>query len=285
MAKRKKELPITTIVGVGSEIQGDFSVKGSARIDGIVDGNVTVEGKLILGAGAAINGEVIADSALIGGEVMGNIEAPGKTELTATAKVYGDIVTAVIVIDERAVFQGKCDMIQQEPDRQDRKNVEKAIRYQRRSAKAAVTGALKDMEQIQEKTIVSNPVKYEEQEEAIEENDQMLGEALQTEEAETAETAEETLQAEEAETAETAEEALQAEEVETAENVEEAMQVEENETVAENMEAEETEAVEETVEAENSEAAEETKAAEEIPQTDLQQATQRKGNRKNRRKK
>ena len=270
MAKRKKELPITTIVGVGSEIQGDFSVKGSARIDGIVDGNVTVEGKLILGAGAAINGEVIADSALIGGEVMGNIEAPGKTELTATAKVYGDIVTAVIVIDERAVFQGKCDMIQQEPDRQDRKNVEKAIRYQRRSAKAAVTGALKDMEQIQEKTIVSNPVKYEEQEEAIEENDQMLGEALQTEEAETAETAEE---------------ALQAEEAETVENAEEAMQVEENETVAENMEAEETEAVEETVEAENSEAAEETKAAEEIPQTDLQQITQRKGNRKNRRKK
>ncbi len=108
---------MSTLIGAGAELTGDFTLDGSARIDGKIGGNVTVTGNLILGAGSIVTGDVQAASVLIGGEVTGNITAPEKAELTASAKVLGDIATKVIVIDEHAVFQGKIDMNQTVPDR------------------------------------------------------------------------------------------------------------------------------------------------------------------------
>lgn len=140
-----KEIQITTLIGKDAEITGDFSAKGSVRIDGMINGNVTVTGALIIGAGGVINGNISAESAMIGGEVTGNIEAPKKAELTATAKVVGDITTAVIVIDENAVFQGKCDMNQQVPDKKSKARVTKATRTAKKSAKAALAEALKEV--------------------------------------------------------------------------------------------------------------------------------------------
>lgn len=145
MGKNKSEVTISTIIGRGTELQGDFNAKGSARIDGKVDGNVTVEGMLVVGAGASIVGNVSASDVLVGGEINGNINVSGKAELTATARVFGDITTTLIVIDERAVFQGKCDMNQTAPDRKSRTATAKAVRAGRKSAKAAIVEALKEV--------------------------------------------------------------------------------------------------------------------------------------------
>lgn len=114
--KKEQEVKITTLIGEGAELDGGFRAPGSARVDGHVNGSVSVTGTLIVGTTGRINGDVTADAVLIGGEVSGNIKAPQKAELTGTAKVIGDIATAVIVVDENAVFQGKCDMNRAEAD-------------------------------------------------------------------------------------------------------------------------------------------------------------------------
>lgn len=145
MGKKNTEIKISTLIGRGCELSGDFTSQGSARIDGKVDGNVTVSGSLILGAGGVVNGNITAESVLIGGEVTGNVNAPEKAELTATAKVLGDIATKIIVIDEHAVFQGKCDMNQAVPERKNK--AAKAVRSGRKSAKAAIAEALKEVEE------------------------------------------------------------------------------------------------------------------------------------------
>lgn len=147
MKKNNGEVTISTLIGRGTELQGDFTAKGSARIDGKVNGNVTVDGTLILGAGALVDGDISAMAVLIGGEVVGNINAPEKTELTSTAKVIGNITTGAIVIDEHAVFQGGCDMNQATPDRKNRSNTAKAVRAGRKSAKAAIAEALKEVKE------------------------------------------------------------------------------------------------------------------------------------------
>jgi len=141
--KGEKEIRITTLLGKGSEVKGDFTAQDSARIDGKVDGNVTVNGYLILGAGASVAGDVTAHSALIGGEVLGNVTVQEKTELTETAKVLGNISTKVIVIDENAVFQGMCNMNQslEEP----KAVPARAVRATKRSAKAALAEALREV--------------------------------------------------------------------------------------------------------------------------------------------
>lgn len=147
---RGKSTKVTTLVGSGAELNGDFSAKESARIDGRINGNVVVEGTLILGSGSYVGGSITAEVASIGGEVYGDINAPAKVELTETAKVIGDISTAVIVIDEKAVFQGKIDMNQDVPARGKPKKV-KAKPAVKKSAKAALAEALKEVAAEEEK--------------------------------------------------------------------------------------------------------------------------------------
>ena len=134
LGKKNADTKMSTLIGAGAELTGDFTLDGSARIDGKIGGNVTVTGNLILGAGSIVTGDVQAASVLIGGEVTGNITAP-------------DIATKVIVIDEHAVFQGKIDMNQTVPDRKGKARTAKAVRAGRKSAKAAIAEALKEVEE------------------------------------------------------------------------------------------------------------------------------------------
>lgn len=144
--KKNKELIITTLIGYGAECNGDFSAKGSARVDGCVNGNVTVTGTLIVGVTGSINGDISAQSVIIGGEVIGNVKAAERTELTQTARLIGDITTEIIVIDEKAIFQGGCNMNQETTGKR-QKPAAKAIRAGKKTAKEAIAEALKEVEE------------------------------------------------------------------------------------------------------------------------------------------
>lgn len=145
MTGKKDDTVITTILGKGCVVNGDFTVDQSARVDGEILGDVYVAGTLIMGAGARVDGNIEVSEAIIGGDVVGNIAAQNKVELTVTAKVIGDITTNVIVIDENAIFQGRCNMNQDAPRRKN-PAAKKAVKEGRRSAKAALQEALREVE-------------------------------------------------------------------------------------------------------------------------------------------
>lgn len=144
--KKNKELIITTLIGKDAECNGDFSAKGSARVDGCINGNVTVTGTLIVGVTGNINGDITAQAAIIGGEVIGNVTAAERTELTQTARLIGDINTEIIVIDEKAIFQGGCNMNQETAGKRP-KPAARAIRAGKKTAKEAIAEALKEVEE------------------------------------------------------------------------------------------------------------------------------------------
>ena len=52
LGKKNADTKMSTLIGAGAELTGDFTLDGSARIDGKIGGNVTVTGNLILGAGS-----------------------------------------------------------------------------------------------------------------------------------------------------------------------------------------------------------------------------------------
>ena len=108
---RKNETQISTIIGMNAECDGDFKAEGSIRIDGTVNGGVTVTDTVIVGASGCINGDINSKKVIIGGEVYGNLNVPEKVELTSTARVIGDITTNGLVIDEQAIFQGSCTLL------------------------------------------------------------------------------------------------------------------------------------------------------------------------------
>ncbi len=144
---RKKETQITTIIGMSAECNGDFAADGAIRIDGTVNG-----------ASGCINGDINAQKVVIGGEVYGNLNVPEKVELTSTARVIGDITTGGLVIDEKAVFQGRCDM-NQDANKKPKPN-NKAVKAMKKTAKAAVVEALKEAE---ESTASDESISSEEQ--------------------------------------------------------------------------------------------------------------------------
>ena len=142
---KSKVAKIGTIIGRGNVINGDFSAPTSVRIDGEIEGNVTIGGILVVGSKGKIVGNVSAAEAIIGGEVYGDIVAPDKIEITETARVIGNIQTKVIVVDEKAVFQGSVDMYQEDvpaPKRRPSKE-SKAVK---KTAKAALKAALKEVD-------------------------------------------------------------------------------------------------------------------------------------------
>lgn len=142
---KKNDVRISTIIGKGSECNGDFSAEGSVRIDGTVNGDVKVSGTLIVGATGSINGDVTAHSTVVGGEIIGDVSVTDKTELTSTARVIGNISTVLIVIDENAVFQGSCNMNQEVPEKRPKLSG-RTIKAGKKSAKEAIEEALKEVE-------------------------------------------------------------------------------------------------------------------------------------------
>lgn len=129
---RKKETQISTIIGMGAQSNGDFTAEGAVRIDGTINGDVTVTEMVIVGASGCINGSINTRKVVVGGEVYGNLNVPEKVELTSTARVIGDITTGGLVIDEKAVFQGRCDMNQDAAKKPKLNN--KAVKAMKKSA-------------------------------------------------------------------------------------------------------------------------------------------------------
>ena len=68
---KNQKLNISTLIGKGSVMNGDFAAPGSVRIDGKITGNVNVEGTLVIGTSGVIKGNVKCAGIVVGGEIEG----------------------------------------------------------------------------------------------------------------------------------------------------------------------------------------------------------------------
>ena len=101
---------MVTVIGAEAAIQGVVSAKGSLRVDGRVDGSVVDGRTLVVGAGGRVEGDVSAEAVVVGGEVRGNINASVQLEILSTGRVHGDIRTPRLMVEEGAIFNGRCEM-------------------------------------------------------------------------------------------------------------------------------------------------------------------------------
>lgn len=110
LSETKQTNKIDTIIGEGTRLVGTLHCKTLLRIDGIIEGDVIAENKLVVSETGLIKGNVTASCLTLGGELTGNAEIDGKTEILSTGKLFGDVVTKVLIMDESAVLDGKCSM-------------------------------------------------------------------------------------------------------------------------------------------------------------------------------
>jgi cytoskeletal protein CcmA (bactofilin family) len=112
---------MNAFMGGETFFEGKLSYTGAVRLDGRFKGEIQSDDTLIIGETARIEGEVHVGTAIIQGEIVGNVYAKERVELHHPGRMIGDITTPSVVIDDGAVFEGKCKMKEKKEDKKGQK--------------------------------------------------------------------------------------------------------------------------------------------------------------------
>ena len=95
----------------GTVIDGEVRFNEELRVDGKIGGRIYSErGRLMVGEGGTVEADIQVGTASISGTVSGTLEASIRVEIHATGKFYGRIHAPALIIEEGAIFEGRCDM-------------------------------------------------------------------------------------------------------------------------------------------------------------------------------
>jgi cytoskeletal protein CcmA (bactofilin family) len=94
----------------GSKIVGKIFADSDFRIDGEVEGDISCNGKLIIGQNGMLKGTITCVNAEIIGTVNGNITVSDTLTLRSSAQIKGDVKTKILMVEPNAVFNGTCSM-------------------------------------------------------------------------------------------------------------------------------------------------------------------------------
>jgi cytoskeletal protein CcmA (bactofilin family) len=113
LARDIKEGTLSGFVGNGTTLTGEANFKGMLRVDGHLSGRVSsTDGTLIVSTNGQVDANVEVAVAQIFGTVNGDIIATKRIEMGRVAKVTGNIQTPALVIENGALFEGSCRMVQ-----------------------------------------------------------------------------------------------------------------------------------------------------------------------------
>ncbi len=101
---------LINIIGAETTITGDIVTKGDIRLDGKLEGNLRVEGKVIIGETGQIQGTVSCRNLEVLGKINGKIEVRELSVLKTTAILQADMITKKLGVEPGAVFTGHCQM-------------------------------------------------------------------------------------------------------------------------------------------------------------------------------
>src|SRR5215204_2399813 len=113
LARDIKEGTLSGFVGGGTVVTGEANFKAMMRVDGHLSGRVSSSsGTLIVGANGKVDANIEVAVAVIHGAINGDIIATQRLELGRSAKVNGNIQTPSLIIEQGAIFEGSCKMLQ-----------------------------------------------------------------------------------------------------------------------------------------------------------------------------
>lgn len=100
---------ITTVFGPGSSLVGKLFVPGGTRIDGAFEGELEIDGPLIIGEQAMIMADIRASAVTVAGTVKGNVTAE-RVDILKSGRIYGDLITYGFSTEEGGFLRGQVYM-------------------------------------------------------------------------------------------------------------------------------------------------------------------------------
>ena len=104
---------LESFIGGNSVFNGDVDSKGTLRVDGVVEGNISADW-VIVGEKARIAGNITARGIVVGGKIDGNLKAKEIVEIKNKGQIKGDIISKKLVVAEGGIFEGKSTMPREE---------------------------------------------------------------------------------------------------------------------------------------------------------------------------
>ena len=103
-------LRVSSVLGPEVVFRGRLSGRGGVRIEGAFEGEVSLDGLLVIGETGRVTCEdVRARRVVVAGLLKGNITAE-KVEIRRTGRVWGDVRTVAFATEEGAFLRGKVQM-------------------------------------------------------------------------------------------------------------------------------------------------------------------------------
>jgi cytoskeletal protein CcmA (bactofilin family) len=100
-----------TIIADDVEISGSLKSSAGVKMAGKLNGDLTCGGDVLVEKGAAVKGNVTANSVVVLGMIKGNIIAKERIELKGAARVAGDIKAKRLTVEEGVTLAGKAEIV------------------------------------------------------------------------------------------------------------------------------------------------------------------------------
>jgi len=110
--KSKVELDqqvISTMISAGCVFDGNLKAPAYVRIEGQINGDVTIDEGLILGEKGSIKGNIVTKEMIVYGTVNGNINAYS-LEIRGTGRITGEVKTQILQVETGGSHNGKLSM-------------------------------------------------------------------------------------------------------------------------------------------------------------------------------
>lgn len=98
------------VIGPHLVVRGRLDGKGDLRVEGVLEGEVEIDGALAVGPDGTVVGPVRAREVEVSGEVHGHVLAGDGVAIRAGGRVQGDVRARRIAIDDGAALHGGIEM-------------------------------------------------------------------------------------------------------------------------------------------------------------------------------
>ena len=94
--------PSVDVIESSTKIVGEIVSKADFRIDGVIEGNITTMGKVVVGKSGKISGKLNCSNADVSGSISGQIQISETLSLMSESYIQGEITTAKLSVEEGA---------------------------------------------------------------------------------------------------------------------------------------------------------------------------------------
>lgn len=98
------------VIGPHLVVRGRLDGKGALRVEGVLEGEIDLDGTLSVGADGTVVGPVRARAVEVAGELHGPVTAADSVAIRAGGRVQGDVRARRVAIDDGAALHGGIDM-------------------------------------------------------------------------------------------------------------------------------------------------------------------------------